>query len=127
MEESVRFLLTRTHGHKKVWKTDLEWYEPLYFVQVWYFKNHLPLQEVFHSYEKNDPGYMDAANLRQALSSAGYHLNFRILNILVHRYGNKRGKIAFNDFILCAIRLKSMIGKDFVGVVTQHNTTRVIS
>jgi calpain len=70
---------------------------------------------------------MDAANLRQALSFAGYHLNYRILNILVHRYGNKRGVITFNDFIMCAIRLKAMIGKNCVGVVTQHHTTRMAS
>jgi Ca2+-binding EF-hand superfamily protein len=80
--------------------------------------SHLQFQEVFQSYEKNGSGYMDAANLRQALSCAGYHLNFRILNILVHRYGNKKGEIAFSDFIMCAIRLKAMIGKNCVHVVT---------
>jgi len=49
-------------------------------------------------YEKNGLVCMDTANLRQALSSAGYHIN-----ILVHHYGNKMGEIAFSDFIMCAI------------------------
>ncbi|XP_069668699.1 calpain-B-like isoform X3 [Periplaneta americana] len=64
---------------------------------------------VFRIYEKNRSGFMNAGDLKQALSSAGYHLNYRILNVLVHRYGNLKGEIAFSDFIMCAIRLKAMI------------------
>jgi len=54
---------------------------------------------------------LNASELRQALNSAGYQLNCRILNVLVHRYGTKDGQITFDDFIASAVRLKCMIGK----------------
>jgi calpain len=47
--------------------------------------------------------------LRQALTSAGYTLNNHTLNILMHRYGNKDAEIEFDDFIMCAVKLKIMI------------------
>lgn len=68
-------------------------------------------QAVFKLYDKDESGYLSAFELRQALNSAGYRLNNHILNILVHRYGSKDGKITFDDYIMCAVRLKTMIGK----------------
>ncbi|XP_011153616.1 calpain-B isoform X6 [Harpegnathos saltator] len=64
---------------------------------------------VFKLYDKDESGYLSAFELRQALNSAGYRLNNHILNILVHRYGTKDGKITFDDYIMCAVRLKTMI------------------
>lgn len=55
---------------------------------------------------------MRAFELRNALNSAGYRLNNHILNILVHRYGTKEGLIHFDDFVMCAVRMKTMIGKN---------------
>ncbi|KAG8231805.1 hypothetical protein J437_LFUL012081 [Ladona fulva] len=52
---------------------------------------------------------MSAFELRQALNSAGYRLNNHILNILVHRYARRDGKVSFDDFMMCAVRLKGMI------------------
>jgi calpain len=60
---------------------------------------------------------MSAFELREALNRAGYRLNNHVLNILVHRYGTQEGMIAFDDYIMCAIKLKSMIGKD----ITQYD------
>ena len=62
-------------------------------------------------YDRDESGYLNAFELRQALNSAGYRLNNHILNILVHRYGTKDGKITFDDYIMCTVRLKTMIGK----------------
>lgn len=31
---------------------------------------------------------------------------------MVHRYSTKEGMISFDDYIMCAVRLKTMIGKD---------------
>lgn len=31
--------------------------------------------------------------------------------MLVHRYGTKDGCITFDDFMMCAVKLKSMIGE----------------
>lgn len=69
------------------------------------------LQAVFRLYDRDGTGYLSAFELRQALNSAGYRLNNHILNILVHRYGTKDDMITFDDFIMCAVRLKTMIGK----------------
>jgi calpain len=51
---------------------------------------------------------LNASDLRDALGSAGYHLNGKILNSLVHRYGNQDGTIYFDDFIHCAVKVKTM-------------------
>jgi calpain, invertebrate len=69
------------------------------------------LQRVFKEYDTDKSGMLNASELRQALNSAGYQLNCRILNVLVHRYGTKDGQITFDDFIASAVRLKCMIGK----------------
>ena len=65
---------------------------------------------VFKLYDKNNMGYIEAYELRTALNSAGYRLNNRILNALAHRYGSRDGKIAFDDFIMCAVKIKTYIG-----------------
>uniref|UniRef100_A0A069DWP5 Putative cytosolic ca2+-dependent cysteine protease calpain n=1 Tax=Panstrongylus megistus TaxID=65343 RepID=A0A069DWP5_9HEMI len=64
---------------------------------------------VFKLYDKSNSGYLSPFDLRQALNSAGYRLNNRVLNALCHRYASKDGRIAFDDFMMCAVRLKSMM------------------
>ncbi|KAL5286408.1 CAPN1 family protein [Megaselia abdita] len=64
---------------------------------------------VFKLYDKEGSGRMQAFELRQALNSAGYRLNNRILNALAHRYGSRDGTIAFDDFIMCAVKIKTYI------------------
>lgn len=64
---------------------------------------------VFSLYDKDNSGCLNAFELRQALNSAGYRLNNHILNILAHRYSTKNGMITFDDFMMCAVRLKAMI------------------
>jgi len=64
---------------------------------------------VFSLYDKDSSGCLNAFELRQALNSAGYRLNNHILNILAHRYSTKNGMITFDDFMMCAVRLKAMI------------------
>jgi calpain, invertebrate len=52
---------------------------------------------------------LDACELREALGSAGYQLNIHILNSLVYRYGSADKTIAFDDFIMCAVKVKTLI------------------
>ncbi|XP_034251601.1 calpain-A-like isoform X5 [Thrips palmi] len=66
-------------------------------------------RKVFKLYSKEGQGFLSAFELRQALNSAGYRLNNHILNILFHRYGAADGTITFDDFMMCAIRMKTMI------------------
>lgn len=65
---------------------------------------------VFKNYDEYRTGRIDGFQLRNALNSAGYHLNNRILNALVHRYGGRDGKIAFDDFLMCAVKIKTYMG-----------------
>lgn len=62
---------------------------------------------VFKVYDVYKTGWIDGFQLRAALNSAGYHLNNRILNALVHRYGSRDGKIAFDDFLMCTVKIKT--------------------
>jgi len=72
----------------------------------------LDIQTWKNSYKLHDrdqSGSLSTFELRAALHSAGYRLNYRTLNALVLRYGNREGTLAFDDFINCAIKLKTMI------------------
>lgn len=67
---------------------------------------------VFKLYYTNGSGKLEAFSLRDALASAGYQLNNHIVNALGHRYGSRiDGSIAFDDFIMCAVKIKTMMGK----------------
>jgi len=65
---------------------------------------------IFKVYDVENTGRVSGFQLREALNSAGYHLNNRVLNVLGHRYGSRDGKIAFDDFIMCAVKIKTYIG-----------------
>ncbi len=66
-------------------------------------------QAVFKLYIKPGSFTINGYELRDALGSAGYRLNLKILNALVHRYGSKDGKMDFDDFVICAIKVKTMM------------------
>ena len=68
------------------------------------------LQNAYKLHDRDQSGSLSTFELRAALHSAGYRMNYRTLNALVLRYGNREGTLAFDDFINCAIKLKSMIG-----------------
>lgn len=65
-------------------------------------------------YDKDNSGHLSGFELRQALSSAGYQVNNHILNIIMHRYGNKNDFVEFDDFLLCAVKIKYIIGKSSI-------------
>lgn len=63
----------------------------------------------FKLYDRYGSGTIDGFQLREALKSSGYHLNNKTLNALAHRFSTPDGKIAFDDFLMCAIKVKSYI------------------
>ena len=65
---------------------------------------------VFKLYDTGHTGRIEGFQLRDSLKSAGYQINNRILNALAHRYGSRDGKIAFDDFLMCAVKIKTYIG-----------------
>ncbi|XP_061725209.1 calpain-B isoform X6 [Cydia pomonella] len=64
---------------------------------------------VFRLYDTEGRGAVPAHHLRDAIHSAGYTVNAHTLNVLAHRYGGQDGYIQFDDFIMCSVRLKTMI------------------
>lgn len=68
---------------------------------------------VFKLYDVDQSGKLSAFELREALNSAGYKLNNRILNALAHRYSNHDGMITVDDFIMCAIKIRTMMGNSY--------------
>ncbi|XP_044749533.1 calpain-B-like isoform X2 [Coccinella septempunctata] len=68
-------------------------------------------RKAFLLYDIDNSGSLSGFELRNALSAAGYRLTNHVLNILMHRYGNEKREISFDEFMLCAVRLKTMIDK----------------
>lgn len=73
--------------------------------------NQWVFQNAWILYDVDKSGTFSGFELREALLSAGYKLNTKVLNVLMHRYGNRKGEINFDDFMMCAVKLKTMIGK----------------
>ncbi|XP_076262773.1 calpain-A-like isoform X1 [Rhynchophorus ferrugineus] len=59
-------------------------------------------------FDKDKSGTFCGFEFGEAIEAAGYHVNNKLLNALMHRYG-KDGEITFDDFLMCAIKLKTMI------------------
>lgn len=76
------------------------------------FKDILNWKDVFKKYDNENSGKLYPFQLYSALSSAGFHLNNKIINSLAHRYGTENGSIHFDDFIMCAVKLKTMLIKN---------------
>ncbi|GAB1607463.1 calpain-9-like isoform X4 [Argonauta hians] len=66
-------------------------------------------KSVFKQFDVDSSGNLSSPELRTALHSAGFRLSNSNLQALVMRYSNQNGSISFVDFIVCAIRLKSML------------------
>ncbi|XP_033735907.1 calpain-B-like isoform X15 [Pecten maximus] len=64
---------------------------------------------VFKERDTDKSGYLSSYELRQALHQSGFRLSNRSLSALVMRYSNKESQIEFGDFIVAAIRLKTML------------------
>ncbi|XP_041353027.1 calpain-A-like isoform X3 [Gigantopelta aegis] len=64
---------------------------------------------VFKQFDRDQSGNLSSFELRSALNSVGFHVSNQTLRSLVMRYSNKEGQIEFGDFIMCAVRLKTML------------------
>ncbi|CAL8110373.1 unnamed protein product [Orchesella dallaii] len=66
-------------------------------------------RDVFFRFDEDKSGALNAGELRNALNSAGFRVNNRVLHSLVMRYGCRDNSLAFDDFLNCAIKLKAMV------------------
>ncbi|GFO35615.1 calpain-a [Plakobranchus ocellatus] len=64
---------------------------------------------VFKKYDQDKSGNLSSMELRLALNSVGFSISNQTFKSLVMRYSNKKGQIEFEDFIVCATRLKTML------------------
>ncbi|XP_052700305.1 calpain-B-like isoform X10 [Crassostrea angulata] len=64
---------------------------------------------VFKEYDRDKSGNLSSYELRSALHASGFRLSNRTFSALVMRYSSKDGNVEFGDFILCAIRMKTML------------------
>lgn len=68
---------------------------------------------VFKAHDRDNSQKLSTFELRDALETSGYKVSNRVLNALAHRYGTHNNNIAFDDFIMCAVKIRTMIGKIF--------------
>ncbi|XP_067682786.1 calpain-9-like isoform X2 [Haliotis asinina] len=64
---------------------------------------------VFKDYDRDGSGCLSSYEIRAALKSVGFRLSNLTARSVVMRYSNKEEQIEFGDFIMCAIRLKTML------------------
>jgi len=64
-------------------------------------------KNIFMQYDRDGSGTIEHHELHQAISSWGYNLTPQALNIIVQRY-TVTGRIKFDDFVSCAIRLRML-------------------
>ncbi|CAE1272191.1 CAPNN [Acanthosepion pharaonis] len=63
----------------------------------------------FKKFDIDKSGNLNSYELRSALNHSGFKLSNNAFQALVMRYSNKAGQITFADFVMCTIRLKSML------------------
>jgi len=66
-------------------------------------------KKIFNEFDKDRSGNFNSFELREALRSAGINVSNKTFNGLVMRFSDSEGKIFFDDFILCSVRLKTML------------------
>lgn len=74
-----------------------------------YFESLKSPQTVFKLFDRDGVNKIKSFELRDALAIAGYRLNNQILSSLVYRYGSPGHTISFEDFIMCTVKVKTMI------------------
>ncbi|RXG54379.1 Calpain-B [Armadillidium vulgare] len=77
------------------------------FVKLW--KNIRVWKNAFKLYDRDSSGHLSGFELREALHSAGYRLNNHILSALMLRYGDQEGNLSFDDFVMCSVKLKTLM------------------
>lgn len=65
-------------------------------------------KKVFLEYDLSRTNSLDAFEMRAALNSSGFLVSNQTLKCIVMRYSDQRGFVQFDEFILCAVRLKTM-------------------
>lgn len=80
---------------------------------------------IFKVHDRDESGKLSTFELRDALESSGFKVSNRVLNALAHRYGTRDGNVAFDDFIMCAVKVKTMMGMDFLIIFAKITHSKI--
>ncbi|KAF7646446.1 hypothetical protein LDENG_00187590 [Lucifuga dentata] len=64
-------------------------------------------KQLFMSIDRDCSGTVEGHEMQHAIATLGYHLSPQALNCIMTRYSTQ-GRIAFDDFISCCIKLRSL-------------------
>uniref|UniRef100_G3NCE7 Programmed cell death protein 6 n=1 Tax=Gasterosteus aculeatus aculeatus TaxID=481459 RepID=G3NCE7_GASAC len=66
-------------------------------------------QNIFRNYDRDNSGFIDKNELKQALTGFGYRLSDQFYNTLIEKFDRQRkGQVAFDDFVQCCIVLQRL-------------------
>ncbi|XP_067107633.1 programmed cell death protein 6 isoform X3 [Osmerus mordax] len=78
------------------------------FAGVW--KYITDWQNIFRTYDRDNSGFIDKNELKQALTGFGYRLSDQFYSTLIEKFDRQRkGQVAFDDFIQCCIVLQILL------------------
>ncbi|KAI3361374.1 hypothetical protein L3Q82_012934 [Scortum barcoo] len=75
------------------------------FKELWQVLN--SWKNTFASYDRDRSGTVEGHELQYAITSMGYNLSPQAMNIIMKRYSTN-GRIGFDDFITCCVRLRAL-------------------
>ncbi|XP_014732899.1 PREDICTED: calpain-13-like isoform X2 [Sturnus vulgaris] len=64
--------------------------------------------DIFSKEDRNRSGFLDVAELKNAIQAAGLPMDAQLLRLLMLRYGDAQGRVGFCDFVCCMLRLDTM-------------------
>ena len=78
------------------------------------------------TFDRDRSGNIDPGEMNQALTAFGYRLSPQAFNVLMGRY-SVNGQVAFDDFIACSIKLRTLTGVCACVRVSVHVQTSEIN
>ncbi|XP_058275868.1 calpain-13 isoform X2 [Hirundo rustica] len=64
--------------------------------------------DIFTREDRNRSGFLDVAELKNAIQAAGLAASAQLLRLMTLRYGDAVGRVGFSDFVCCMLRLDTM-------------------
>merc|ERR1712168_1176109 len=65
-------------------------------------------RRVFRSLDTDNSGYFSSYEFRTAVNTLGMRVSNATFNAIVMRYSDREGKVRFDDFVACIIKLKTV-------------------
>uniref|UniRef100_A0A4W5NG89 Programmed cell death 6 n=1 Tax=Hucho hucho TaxID=62062 RepID=A0A4W5NG89_9TELE len=99
--------LNSSSSHFNTWRENKGGVNFNEFAGVW--KYITDWQNIFRTYDRDNSGFIDKNELKQALTGFGYRLSDQFYNTLIEKFDRQRkGQVAFDDFIQCCIVLQRL-------------------